>query len=226
MPPPFPPAPWRDSFSPRSPLPRPPEFEGRAGPCSGIARSDGIGSRSSASRTKARSETTSSCTWTGRPATSSRAARSARRTCSSVPSRMMSDRAASTASRIRRRRSDPQYSLGEIQRRWGLALGGGLAAAAQVAQMRRIDGEIAGERATQGFVSRDQCSQPLVDLAVHAFAALLNREHGQQADADANKREQREANQCCEQTLPRREIKIVQGEPPCRRQLSGFSRDR
>lgn len=44
------PPPCRDSFSPRSLLPRPPELDGRAGPCSGIVRSDGIGSRSSASR--------------------------------------------------------------------------------------------------------------------------------------------------------------------------------
>ena len=128
-PPPLPPAPCRRSFSfPRSPLPRPPALDGRVGPCMGIARSGGIGSRSSASRMKLRSETTSSCVCTGRPATSSRAARSANRTCSSVPSKIMSDRTASTKSRMRRARSDPRaFSGGWIHRRWGTILGHGLA---------------------------------------------------------------------------------------------------
>lgn len=63
MPPTFSP-PRRDSFPP-SPLPRLAEFDGRAGPRIGIARSAGIGSRSSARRMKSRSETTRSWVWTG-----------------------------------------------------------------------------------------------------------------------------------------------------------------
>ena len=54
------------------------------GPCSGIARSDGMGSRSSASRMKARSDTTSSWVWTNLPVASSCTARAASRTCSSA----------------------------------------------------------------------------------------------------------------------------------------------
>ncbi|KAG1434693.1 hypothetical protein G6F57_021471 [Rhizopus arrhizus] len=54
---------------------------------------------------KSRSDTTSSAVCTGRPATRSAAALAASRTCSSVPSRMMSDSAASAASRMRRARS-------------------------------------------------------------------------------------------------------------------------
>ncbi|TPG52003.1 hypothetical protein EAH76_14830 [Sphingomonas glacialis] len=105
-PPPPPPPPLRPASSLLVPPLPPPDEVGRVGPCIAMVRSPGIGSRSSASRTNARSDTTSSCVWTGWPATSSRTALSASRTCSSVPSRMMSDSAASTASRMRRVRSD------------------------------------------------------------------------------------------------------------------------
>jgi hypothetical protein len=57
--------------------------------------------------------------------------------------------------------------------------------------MRRIDGQFAGERSAQDFVGCDQRPQALVDLTVHALAALLNCEHDQQPDADADEREQR-----------------------------------
>lgn len=96
---PRPPPPPREPLPSRSPLPEP---RCRVGPCFGISRSGGTGSRSSAARMKSRRETTSSCVWTRRPPTSSRAARSARRIWSSVPRRMTSESAASTASRMPR----------------------------------------------------------------------------------------------------------------------------
>jgi len=61
-----------------------------------------------------RSETTISAVSTARPAARSVAALTASRTCSSVPSRMTSDSAASTASRTRRRRSAPGVSAGGV----------------------------------------------------------------------------------------------------------------
>jgi hypothetical protein len=59
------------------------------------------------------------------------------------------------------------------------------AGAAQVAQMRGIDGQIAGERATQRLVRRDQGAQALVDLAILALPPLLDRLHEHEPDADA-----------------------------------------
>jgi len=59
---------------------------------------------------KSRRDTTSSWVCTTLPVASSCAALAASRTCSSVPSRMMSDKAASTASRTRRARSEPGES--------------------------------------------------------------------------------------------------------------------
>ncbi len=64
------------------------------------------GSGPAPSRMKFRNDTTSSAVCTVRPAARSEAAVAASRTCSSVPSRMMSDSAASTASRMRRDRSE------------------------------------------------------------------------------------------------------------------------
>ena len=110
-PPPMPlPPPLASSRPPPSPFPR--DADGRAGPCLGIGISAATGSRASTSRMKLRNDTTRSCRCTWRPATSSAAAFAARRTCSSVPSRMMSDRAASTASRMRRARSLPDSGIG------------------------------------------------------------------------------------------------------------------
>jgi hypothetical protein len=40
---------------------------------------------------------------------------------------------------------------------------------------------------------------------------LLDGEHGQQADAHADEGEQRQADQCRQQAMPRTEIKVVQG---------------
>lgn len=83
----------------------------RVGPCNGITTSAGIGPRSSALRMKLRRLTTSSAVWIGRPAARSAAACPASRQCSSVPSSRMSASAASTASRMRRERSELVMAL-------------------------------------------------------------------------------------------------------------------
>ena len=65
---------------------------------------------------KSRRDTTRSDVCTARPATNSSAARAANRTCCSVPSRMTSDSAASTASRMRRERSVLGHSFSSRSR--------------------------------------------------------------------------------------------------------------
>ncbi|GAO22140.1 hypothetical protein ALISP_3208 [Alicycliphilus sp. B1] len=65
-----------------------------------------MGSRSGASRMNWRSDTTSAAVSMLRPAARPRAAVAASATCSGVPRRITSDRAAFTASRVRRWRSE------------------------------------------------------------------------------------------------------------------------
>ncbi len=185
---------------------RPPDDDGRAGPCSGIARSDGIGSRSSASRMKVRSDTTSSWVWRSLPVASSCAARAASRTCSSVPSRMMSDKAASTASRTRRARSEPGESAtlrseGTIE-----AIAGAAATPTQVTTESGIDAQVACERPAQRLIGGDQGAQTLVDLAIYSLPALLNRDHRKQADTDADQSNDCKAQKGGDECLRRAEI--------------------
>jgi hypothetical protein len=94
---------------------------------------------------------------------------------------------------------------------------------AQLAQVGRVDRQLAGEGTAQRLVGRDQGPQPLVDLAVHALTLLLNALldglHHQHADADADQRKHREAHQRGEHALPRTEIHIAHRnlEQRCRR---------
>ncbi|WP_244441054.1 hypothetical protein [Mesorhizobium sp. STM 4661] len=53
-------------------------------------------------------------------------------------------------------------------------------------------------------------AKALVDLTVSAFAALLDREHHQQSNADADKREKRQADKRHEHALPRDEVDVAQ----------------
>ena len=77
-----------------------------------------------------------------------------------------------------------------------------VSAAAKIAQMRRINRQITRERSAERFVGGDQNSQSFIDLAIHALAALLNREHHHEAYPDADERHQRQTDQRDEQTLP------------------------
>src|SRR3546814_16267273 len=81
--------------------------------------------------------------------------------------------------------------------------------AAQVAQVARIDRQIAGEGAAERLVGRDQYAQPLVDLAIHPLPTLLDRHHDDQPDADADQRDERQPDQRRADALPRGEIQIA-----------------
>lgn len=52
--------------------------------------------------------------------------------------------------------------------------------------MRKIDGKVAREQPSQQLIGGDERPQPLVNLAVQALATLLDRDHGEQANTDAN----------------------------------------
>ncbi len=83
-------------------------------------------------------------------------------------------------------------------------------APSEIAQVRWIDRQIARERSTERFVGGDQNAQPLVDLAVHPLAALLNREHHHETNADTDQRHQRQTDQRDEQALPGAEVDVAQ----------------
>ncbi len=85
---------------------------------------------------------------------------------------------------------------------------------AQVAQMRRIDGEVPGEGAAQRLVGGDEGAQPLVDLPVRPLPALLDREHHDEADADADQREEGKPDHRHEDAVPGTEIEIAQHVVP------------
>jgi len=80
----------------------------------------------------------------------------------------------------------------------------------QIAAVSGIDGQVAGERPTQGLVGGDEGAQALVDLAIHALPALLNRDHRKQADADADQGNDRQAQQGGDESMQRAEIEIAQ----------------
>ncbi len=80
--------------------------------------------------------------------------------------------------------------------------------AAEVAEVSGIDGEFTGERSAEGFVGGDENFEALIDLAIRAFAALLDGEHDEQSDADTDDRDQREREERGEQVLPRAEIDV------------------
>ncbi|TPG40506.1 hypothetical protein EAH79_11380 [Sphingomonas koreensis] len=90
----------------------------------------------------------------------------------------------------------------QIDRRGRRRFVAGLAATPQIAQMRWVDRKIASERAAEHLIRGDQRAQPLVDLAVHPFAPLLDRHHHKQPHADADQREHRQADQCRQQAVP------------------------
>nr|GEU28537.1 conserved hypothetical protein [Tanacetum cinerariifolium] len=93
---------------------------------------------------------------------------------------------------------------------------------AQVAQMGGIDGQLSRKRTTQRAVSRHQRFHPLVDLPVHALAALLDGLHHQDADAHADQGKQRQPDQGGHRGLPRTEIHISHSllRPICSMQTS------
>jgi hypothetical protein len=80
----------------------------------------------------------------------------------------------------------------------------------QIAAVSGIDGQVARERSTQGLVGGDEGAQPLVDLAIHALPALLNRDHREQADTDADQGNDRQAQQGGDERMQGAEIEIAQ----------------
>jgi hypothetical protein len=112
----------------------------------------------------------------------------------------MSASAASTASRVRRARSRLRLRL---PRR------------AQVAQMGRIDRQLARKGAAEHLVRGNQGAQPLVDLAVHALTALLDGLHHEHPDADADQGEDGKPQQRAEHALPRAEIHVAHHRTTC-----------
>src|SRR5690606_25350306 len=56
---------------------------------------------------------------------------------------------------------------------------------------------------------RDQCPQPFIDLPVHPFTPLLDGEHHQQADTDADECEQGDADQSDQKAVPGCEVKAT-----------------
>ena len=80
----------------------------------------------------------------------------------------------------------------------------------QIATVSRIDRQITSKRPAQRFVGGDQGAQPLVDLAIHALPALLNRDHRKQADTDADERNDRQAQQRGDERMQRAEIETAQ----------------
>jgi hypothetical protein len=80
----------------------------------------------------------------------------------------------------------------------------------QVAQMARIDRQIAGKGAAQNLVGRDEWAQPFVDLAIETFATGLDGKHHEQANAHTDQRHEGEASQRHKDGLPGTEIDISQ----------------
>ncbi|CCV04701.1 hypothetical protein MESS2_1360006 [Mesorhizobium metallidurans STM 2683] len=97
-----------------------------------------------------------------------------------------------------------------VDGRHGIALDDRRLASLKVAQMGRIDSQVSGEGFAQCLLGRDQGAKALVDLTVRAFAALLDCEHHQQSNADADKREKRQADKRHEHALPRAEVDVAQ----------------
>lgn len=81
---------------------------------------------------------------------------------------------------------------------------------AQITTVSRIDGQVARERPAQRLIGGDEGPQTLVDLAIHTFTALLNRNHRKQADTDADQRNDRQAQQGRDERMQRAEIEIAQ----------------
>ena len=122
----------------------------------------------------------------------------------------MSDKAASTASRIRRARSEPGESAtlrfdgarrGDRRR---------LGVPTQITTVSGIDAQVARERPAQRLVGGDQGAQTLVDLAIHTLPTLLNRDHRKQTDTDADQRNDRKAQKGRDERMQRAEIEIAQ----------------
>src|SRR6185312_1798393 len=123
----------------------------------------------------------------------------------------------------RRARSEPHLFLGAQQddvRQRGLdrianpprALRARPLGLSQLAQVSRIDREVAGKRSAERLVRRDQGSQAFVDLPILPFAPLLHRLHQQQADAHADERDHGQTEERREQGLPGAEIQIAHAE--------------
>ncbi len=85
-------------------------------------------------------------------------------------------------------------------------------AAAEVADVRRVDGQRAGEGAAEGLVGGDQHLEPFVDLPVGPLAALLDGGHDHEADADADQRDQRQRQDRREQAAPGAEVEIAHAD--------------
>jgi hypothetical protein len=83
----------------------------------------------------------------------------------------------------------------------------------EIAKVSGIDRQITGKGPTQRLVGGDQGAQPLVDLAIHTLPALLNRDHCKQADADADQRNDRQAQQGGDEGMQRAEIETAQLDP-------------
>jgi len=73
-------------------------------------------------------------------------------------------------------------------------LGSRLLGGADIAQMPGIDGKTPGEGAAEDFIGGDQRLEALIDLAVHPLLALLDGGHHDEANADADEREERDAD--------------------------------
>jgi hypothetical protein len=86
-----------------------------------------------------------------------------------------------------------------------------LASAFQIALVLWVDFKAARERAAQSLVGGDERAQSLVDLSVLAVAPLLHRLHDDQANRDANERDDRDADETEEHRLPGTEVEITHG---------------
>jgi len=76
----------------------------------------------------------------------------------------------------------------------------------QVAQVRWVHRQSAGEGAAERLVGGDERLQPLVDLAVLPFAPLLQRHHHHKPDAHADQRDQQDSGDGGRDRLPGTEV--------------------
>ena len=76
--------------------------------------------------------------------------------------------------------------------------------------MARVHREAAGKGAAEHLVGGNEGFEPFVDLAVHPLLALLDGGHHDEANADADQREQGDADKGGEDALPGGEVKAAQ----------------
>ncbi|GBR32441.1 hypothetical protein AA11826_0928 [Komagataeibacter oboediens DSM 11826] len=68
--------------------------------------------------------------------------------------------------------------------------------------MPGIHSQIPGKGTTQRAIGGDQGAQAFIDLAVHALPALLDHDHDQQPDTNANQGNQAQPDHCGQKAVP------------------------